>query len=100
MTALGQLVTMDLGFNFRGLFNKARRESNAIKLKEPVSVSDKVFTEGLLSGRRKSIIEVGAAIRTGIRLGSITKESALKSKLHLREKMNVAHFYLENALLN
>ena len=82
MTALGQLVTMDLGFNFRGLFNKARRESNAIKLKEPVSVSDKVFTEGLLSGRRKSIIEVGAAIRTGIRLGSITKESALKSKLH------------------
>ena len=76
------VITMDLGFDFRGLFSKNKKENDAerMKLKAPVSVSDKVFTEGLLSGRRQSIMEVGAAIRTGIRLGSITKESALKSK--------------------
>ena len=76
------VITMDLGFDFRGLFSKNKKENDAerMKLKAPVSVSDRVFTEGLLSGRRQSIMEVGAAIRTGIRLGSITKESALKSK--------------------
>ena len=76
------VITMDLGFDFRGLFSKNKKENDAerMKLKAPVSVSDRVFTEGILSGRRQSIMEVGAAIRTGIRLGSITKESALKSK--------------------
>ena len=76
------VITMDLGFDFRGLFSKNKKENDAerMKLKAPVSVSDRVFTEGILSGRRQSILEVGAAIRTGIRLGSITKESALKSK--------------------
>ena len=40
-----------------------------------------VFSSGgLLNGRRKSILEVGSAIRTGVRLGSITKETALNSK--------------------
>ena len=69
------VITMDLGFDFRGLFSKNKKENDAerMKLKAPVSVSDRVFTEGLLSGRRQSIMEVGAAIRTGIRLGSITK---------------------------
>ena len=75
----GQLIIMALGFNFRGLFNKKGKESNAFKLPE-TPVTEKVFTEGILNGRRKSILEVGAAIRTGIRLGSITKESALRSK--------------------
>ena len=70
------VITMDLGFDFRGLFSKNKKENDAerMKLKAPVSVSDRVFTEGLLSGRRQSIMEVGAAIRTGIRLGSITKD--------------------------
>ena len=36
---------------------------------------------GILNGRRKSILEVGNAIRTGVRLGSITKETALNSKI-------------------
>ena len=80
MTSLGQLITMDLGFNFKNFFAKTRRPSPpAMKLPQ-IPVSEKVFTEGILTGRRKSILEVGAAIRTGIRLGSITKESALKSK--------------------
>ena len=39
-----------------------------------------VFNNGILSGRRKSILEVGSAIRTGVRIGSITKETALNSK--------------------
>ena len=78
VTSLGQLIKMDLGFNFKNLFNKTRRASPpAIK---QIPVTEKVFTDGILNGRRKSIMEVGAAIRTGIRLGSITKESALKSK--------------------
>ena len=36
--------------------------------------------EGILGGRRKSILEVGSAIRTGVRIGSISKETALNSK--------------------
>ena len=42
----------------------------------------KVFGgESILNGRRKSILEVGQAIRTGVRLGSITKDTALNSKI-------------------
>ena len=79
-SSLGQLIEMDLGFNFKNLFNRTRRASPpAIKVTQ-IPVTEKVFTEGILNGRRKSILEVGAAIRTGIRLGSITKETALKSK--------------------
>ena len=80
MTSLGQLIAM-AGFNFKNFFNKTRRATPpSIKVPQ-IPVTEKVFTEGILSGRRKSLIEVGVAIRTGIRIGSITKESALKSKL-------------------
>lgn len=75
----GQLTTMELGFNFKNLFKRAP-PAPTIKVTQ-IPVTEKVFTDGLLNGRRKSIMEVGAAIRTGIRLGSITKESALKSEL-------------------
>ena len=34
----------------------------------------------ILGGRRRSILEVAGAIRTGVRLGSITKDTANKSK--------------------
>lgn len=72
---------MDLGFNFKNFFNKTKRGEPAPAIKVPqIPVTEKIFTDGILNGRRKSILEVGAAIRTGIRLGSITKESALKSK--------------------
>ena len=45
-----------------------------------MTVTDVFMGEGILGGRKKSIHQVGSAIRTGVRLGSITKETALNSE--------------------
>ena len=86
---------MDLGFNIKELFNRTRRESNALKGQDSEAAFSQrkkailggadggggVFRgEGILNGKKKSMLEVGAAIRTGVRLGSISKEAALNSK--------------------
>ena len=66
---------MDLGFNIKDLVNNTRRAS--ITKKEATSA---VCTGEILGGRRKSILQVAGAIRTGVRLGSITAQTAHNSK--------------------
>ena len=60
-----------LAGNFKELqgLNKERRKSSITE-----------FTEGLLNGKKKSLQQVSNAIRTGVRLGAISKEAALNSK--------------------
>ena len=69
---------MDLGINIKDLVISTRRESITKK-----DESEEVCTGEILGGRRRSILQVAGAVRTGVRLGSITKQTALNSKLLL-----------------
>ena len=71
---------MDLGISLRDFVLRKRRESLIEKEEEEVDTPD-VCTGEILHGRRKSIFQVAGAIRTGVRLGSITRETAYRSKL-------------------
>ena len=68
---------MNLGFDLKKFVTDKRRES----IKENNDKSgDGVLSGQILGGRRRSILEVAGAIRTGVRLGSITKETAHNSE--------------------
>ena len=67
---------MDLGFSIRDLVSKTRRESDAKQEEE----TPDVCTGDILGGRRRSIFQIAGAIRTGVRLSSITQDTANRSK--------------------
>ena len=57
---------MDLGMNIKDVVNTTRKKS--------------LCTGDIMGGRRKSIAEVAGAIRTGVRVNSITKDTATNSE--------------------
>ena len=79
---------MDLGINIKDLVNDTRRASITKK-----DENEDVCTGEILGGRRRSILQVAGAVRTGVRLGSITKQTALNSKL--REYLLLPTFSLQ-----
>ena len=71
---------MELGFNLKDFLSGKKKDSGDDDNDDKKDGVPDVFTGELLAGRKKSILEVAGTIRTGVRIGSITRQTAYNSK--------------------
>ena len=67
---------MELGFNLKEFISGQKKEKAVDNGADIKDEKPETFTGDLLGGKKKSILEVAGTIRTGVRIGNITRQTA------------------------